>query len=167
MKVIGTPLAVAVAFAIGVGWVMSDEGLGRADGLASPVQPLFSFATDRDNLVARFTHCGGAARVNCVVDGDTFWFRGEKIRIADIDAPEISEPRCDAERQVGEVASDRLLDMLNDGAFSFATVERDEDRYGRKLRTVWRSDLSLGEQLVGEGLASRWNAPRRNWCARD
>ena len=167
MKVIGTPLAIAAAFAAGVGWVMTGEGLGRSDGSASSVQSLSAFASEQDNLYAQFTLCGHSARVNCVVDGDTFWFRGEKIRVADIDAPEISEPHCNAERQIGEVTRDRLLDMLNGGAFSFATVERDKDRYGRKLRTVWRSDLSLGEQLVVEGLAARWNAPRRNWCARD
>jgi len=167
MKVIGTPLAVAAALAAVVGWVMTDEWLGRSDGSASSIQSLSVFASGQDGLYAQFTLCGHSPRVNCVVDGDTFWFRGVKIRIADINAPEISEPRCNAERQIGALARDRLLDMLNGGAFSSATVERDEDRYGRKLRTVWRSGLSLGEQLVGEGLASRWNAPRRNWCARD
>lgn len=37
------------------------------------------------------------ARYNCVVDGDTLWWQGEKIRIAEIDAPEI-QGRCPAER---------------------------------------------------------------------
>lgn len=167
MKIIGTPLAVAAALTAGVGLVMTGKGLGRSDGSASSAQSFSVVASEQDSLYAQFTLCGPSARVNCVVDGDTFWFRGEKIRIADIDAPEISEPRCNAERQVGEVARDRLLGMLNDGAFSLSKVGRDKDRYGRKLRTVWRSDLSLGEQLVVAGLAARWNAPRRNWCARD
>nr|MDX8317344.1 thermonuclease family protein [Agrobacterium rosae] len=34
-----------------------------------------------------FSMCNGGHRITCVVDGDTFWFRGEKIRIADIDTP--------------------------------------------------------------------------------
>jgi endonuclease YncB( thermonuclease family) len=29
-----------------------------------------------------------------VVDGDTFWYQGTKIRIADINAPEVSHPGC-------------------------------------------------------------------------
>jgi micrococcal nuclease len=37
--------------------------------------------------------CGNGKRVTCVVDGDTFWWQGEKIRIKDLDAPEISEPK--------------------------------------------------------------------------
>jgi endonuclease YncB( thermonuclease family) len=40
-----------------------------------------------------------------VVDGDTFWFRGEKIRIADIDTPELSPPRCERERERGLAAN--------------------------------------------------------------
>jgi micrococcal nuclease len=44
-------------------------------------------------------------RRTCVVDGDTFWLEGEKIRIADIDTPEISEPKCDAEYQLGMKAT--------------------------------------------------------------
>ena len=53
-----------------------------------------------DRHEARFSLCDGPVRVNCVVDGDTFWFRGDKIRIADIDAPEIVAPRCRDECRV-------------------------------------------------------------------
>lgn len=114
---------------------------------------------------ARFSLCDGPVRVNCVVDGDTFWFRGDKIRIADIDAPEIVSPRCRDERQIGELARDRLLVLLNAGAFSLSSVWRDTDRYGRKLRTVERGGRSIGEMLVEDGLARRWGEPRRDWCA--
>ncbi|UIJ82366.1 hypothetical protein [Rhizobium leguminosarum] len=49
-----------------------------------------------DSLSAAFSICGDSHRVNCVVDGDTVWFNGQKIRIVDIDTPELSPPRCDA-----------------------------------------------------------------------
>ncbi|KQT63324.1 nuclease [Aureimonas sp. Leaf460] len=111
-----------------------------------------------------FSLCAEPVRVNCVVDGDTFWFKGEKIRIADIDAPETSEPACPAERQVGEAARDCLVALLNAGPFSMTSGRRDRDRYGRKLRTVVRSGTSLGEMLVEEGLARRWDGPRFGWC---
>ncbi|WP_027584514.1 thermonuclease family protein [Bradyrhizobium sp. Ai1a-2] len=120
-----------------------------------------------DVLSVRFTLCDGPIRVNCVVDGDTFWFRGDKIRIVDIDAPEIFSPRCRSEKQIGEIARDRLLALLNAGGFTLVSGWRDTDRYGRKLRTVTRADRSLGEKLVEEGLAWRWNEPRRDWCALD
>ncbi|PZR94773.1 MAG: nuclease [Stutzerimonas stutzeri] len=118
-----------------------------------------------DMYEARFALCDGPVRANCVVDGDTFWFRGDKIRIADIDAPEIVSPRCPDERHAGELARERLVVLLNAGAFSLASGRRDKDRYGRKLRKVERAGRSIGEMLVGEGLARRWDEPRRDWCA--
>jgi micrococcal nuclease len=41
---------------------------------------------------------------------------------------------------------------------------RDEDRYGRKLRTIERDGRSLGDVLVAEGLARPWDGARRSWC---
>lgn len=107
----------------------------------------------------------GRVRANCVVDGDTFWFDGTKIRIADIDAPEISEPACADEAQAGELAKARLLALLNAGAFTLITDRRDEDRFGRKLRIVARGGASLGEILVREGLAHPWVGANPDWCA--
>lgn len=117
-----------------------------------------------DSLSAAFLICGADRHVNCVVHGDTFWFGGEKIRIADIDTPELSPPRCEAERIKGEAAKARLLALLNGGKFSLSAGPRDEDKYGRKLRTVTRAGRSLGETLVDEGLARRWDGARHGWC---
>lgn len=99
-----------------------------------------------------------------MVDGDTFWFRGEKIRIADIDAPELSPPRCEREREHGLAAKQRLLDILNSGPLSFKMTARDEDRFGRKLRIVYRDRRSVGDILVAEGFARKWQGSRRSWC---
>jgi micrococcal nuclease len=111
-----------------------------------------------------FSICGSGHRINCVVDGDTFWFRGEKIRIADIDTPELSPPRCESERELGLAAKQRLLDILNSGPLSFKTTARDEDRFGRKLRIVYRDRRSVGDILVAEGLARKWEGSRQSWC---
>lgn len=99
-----------------------------------------------------------------MVDGDTFWFRGAKIRIADIDTPELSPPRCERERQRGMAAKQRLLEILNSGPLSFKSTAQDEDRFGRKLRVVYRGDRSIGDMLVAEGLARKWEGSRRGWC---
>ncbi|MGV1832738.1 thermonuclease family protein [Agrobacterium vitis] len=111
-----------------------------------------------------FSICGSGQRITCVVDGDTFWFRGEKIRIADIDTPELSSPRCESERELGLAAKQRLLDILNSGPLSFKTTARDEDRFGRKLRIVYRNRRSVGDILVAEGLARKWEGSRQSWC---
>lgn len=110
-----------------------------------------------------FAKCG-ARRITCVVDGDTFWMDGEKIRIADIDTPEISGPLCPEERALGLAATDRLIGLLNDGPFELEPSDRDRDRFGRKLRVVVRNGRSLGEELIEEGLAHRWNGHKEPWC---
>jgi endonuclease YncB( thermonuclease family) len=117
-----------------------------------------------DGLSARFGFCHTGGGRNCVVDGDTFWFEGEKYRIADIDTPETHPPRCAEEAALGRAATERLQRWLNEGAFSLENVDRDADRYGRKLRIVTRGGASVGDALVGEGLARRWEGRRRPWC---
>ena len=118
----------------------------------------------RDTESARFDACGRGERINCVIDGDTFWYAGEKIRVADINTPEVSDPQCAREAQLGERASARLLALLNQGAFTLETVDRDRDPYGRLLRTVTRDGASVGAVLVREGLAEEWQGYRREWC---
>lgn len=113
---------------------------------------------------ARFGQCFGPHRVTCVVDGDTIWYRGTKIRIADINTPETSSPDCAYEARLGRRATERLTELLNAGAFSFAPADRAYDKYGRRLLVVRRNGRSLGDALVAEGLAERWRGYRRNWC---
>lgn len=107
--------------------------------------------------------CGDGPRVTCVVDGDTFWFRGEKIRLAGIDAPELLSPACPQERELAIAATMRLADLL-DLAF---TIERTgTDRFGRTLAAIRIGDTTAGEILVEEGLAQVWHGRKAEWCAR-
>jgi endonuclease YncB( thermonuclease family) len=99
-----------------------------------------------------------------VVDGDTIRYKGEKIRLADINTPETYEARCAHERQLGERAKARLTQLLNAGPFTLEPIDRETDRYGRTLRVITRDGESLGEVLVDEGLAERWRGYRREWC---
>jgi endonuclease YncB( thermonuclease family) len=102
--------------------------------------------------------------VNCVVDGDTFWMEGEKIRILDIDTPELHPARCAEEERLGEAAKARLHDLLNSGAVTLERAGRDRDRYGRLLRRVEVGGQSVGDMLIGEGLARPYAGGRRGWC---
>ena len=123
-----------------------------------------SAAVGIDPHRASFGICFGSDRTTCVVDGDTIWFEGRKIRIADINTPEISSPGCASEKRLGEQAKFRLLALLNEGSFSLQSIDRDQDKYGRDLRIITRGGQSLGETLVTEGLAERWQGYRRDWC---
>ncbi|MFN5759147.1 MAG: thermonuclease family protein, partial [Sphingomonadaceae bacterium] len=85
---------------------------------------------------APFSLCHQGGGVNCVVDGDTVWLAGEKIRVADIDAPETHPARCPREAELGRAATLRLQALLNSGPVQLGTIKRDQDRYGRKLRLL-------------------------------
>lgn len=129
------------------------DGAGASTGQLPP-----------ENVEARFEACG-AIRITCVVDGDTFWFNRQKIRIADIDTPEISQPQCQKEYDLGMAAKARLIALLNGGPFELRSAgSRNEDQYGRLLRLVIRNNVSIGDQLVEEGLAHRWVGHKEPWC---
>lgn len=114
---------------------------------------------------APYVHCGEGPRVQCIVDGDTLWSNGIKIRIADIDAPEVFSPKCASELALGNRATDRLIELVNAGPFQIMPLgSRNEDRYGRKLRILVRNGHSLGDTLVKEGLARTWSGRREPWC---
>lgn len=120
--------------------------------------------TDRTEHVAP----GGGVRVaraERVIDGDTFVALGERIRVADIDTPEV-EGRCPAEIALAARATGRMRELLNAGPFELHPLSSgpDEDQYGRKLRIVTRGGRSLGDQLVAEGLARTWSGRREAWC---
>lgn len=112
-----------------------------------------------------FRKCVSGSRTNCVIDGDTIWIRDVKVRIADIDTPEISEPKCRSELALGNRATARLIELINAGPFEMKRWQgRDEDRYGRKLRVLVRNGRSIGDILVAEGLARTWSGRREPWC---
>jgi endonuclease YncB( thermonuclease family) len=113
----------------------------------------------------KFTFCGGLSQRYCVVDGDTIRFAGIKIRVADIDTPEIHDYKCEQELERGLRAKSRLLELVNEGPFKIIfTGGDDANQYGRKLRRLMRNGLSLGELLIDEGLARRYAGGRRSWC---
>ncbi len=119
-------------------------------------------AARNDRVNFSFCHTGGGT--NCVVDGDTFYLEGQKIRIADIDAPETHDYGCASERERGQRATRRLRELLNGGAVRMASIDRDTDVYGRKLRIVEVNGIGVGEALVNEGMARWYDGGRRSWC---
>jgi len=130
-----------------------------------PFGSLHAASGGRDPINRIFGLCHVGGGTNCVVDGDTIWLDGEKIRIADIDAPETHPPRCDHEASLGSRATTRLRELLNAGPFALRSIgSRDEDQYGRKLRVLTRDGRSIGDMLVSDGLARTWDGKRRSWC---
>lgn len=100
-----------------------------------------------------------------VHDGDSIRCGSERIRIANIDAPEVAgSPRC-ARRPLargawcdfalGARARDALAGLIARG--KRVTIQRrGKDGYGRTLATVQVDGLDAGQWLITQGLARRW-----------
>ena len=135
---------------------------GAVPGFLKPLSPVGAAIT---SVAKPFGICGMAFGKDCVVDGDTIDFRGERVRMVDYDTPEISEPKCASEYALGQRAKFRLLELLNSGTVEVRTSgARDTDRYGRKLRLVLVDGRSVGDTHIAEGLAWPWEGRRHGWC---
>jgi hypothetical protein len=129
-----------------------------AFGLRGPVSPASA------NLGARitsFSDCGYGARENCVLDGGSFLFHGDRIQLAGIVTPDRFSS-CAEERDKGAAAQARLVQLLNAGAV--ALTGDGETANGRLVREAHIGNASIGEILIDEGLALR-EGSRRSWCA--
>lgn len=143
-------------------WPLSDPRL---------LPPIGPIAGEPETVDRRFTSCGPGRGFACVVDGDTFRLGSRKIRIADINAPELAEPRCAAERQVAEQAKRHLLELLDDGPFTMVANRFDQvDRFGRELRHLERprpggAAQSIGDAMIEAGMAHPYlGALEPGWC---
>lgn len=109
-----------------------------------------------------FPICGAGKRVTCIVDGDTFWLKGEKFRLESVDAPEMGEPRCDRPARLAKPARDKLRALL-DGT-ELRIQRTGSDRYGRTLANVSASGSDVGSALVAAGLARPYRPGAAPWC---
>ena len=137
----------------------------RRDRIALEAQegaPLPARSATADAATAGRVTIRSAVRV---VDGDTFWLGGDKIRIADIDTPETHPPRCAEEAELGEKAT-RRLEVLLDARSVRAPADRRSRRgpLRPQAQIVTRNGRSLGDMLVAEGLARTWTGRREPWC---
>lgn len=135
------------------------------------VEPPAFLATEPELVNRTFLRCDRPHGHACVTDGDTFRLGERRIRIIGIDAPETHPPRCPEEARLGEAATVRLQQLLNDGPFEMVGRLGDmKDRYGRELRAVRRvkadgSYASIAEQMRESGLARRYlGGLRDGWC---
>jgi micrococcal nuclease len=99
------------------------------------------------------------------LDGDTFVCRGERIRLQNVDAPEL-HARCDAELEAARAAR-AFAQAALDGAreIKIEVGRRARDRYGRTLAQILVDGRDLGELLLGVGLARPYHGERRRgWC---
>lgn len=88
-----------------------------------------------------------------VVDGDTLAAGAERLRLVDIDAPELDQTceRDGQEWQCGRDAKSALREFVSQGATECRGSER--DRYSRLLVTCHVAGQTLGGAMVRSGMA--------------
>lgn len=109
-----------------------------------------------------------SGRVDYVIDGDTLRLAsGERIRIANIDAPETNagQAKCRAEIARGQAAKRDARALL---AGRTVTIERVGRSYNRTVANVRLSGRDVASMLVGRGIAAWWprGGARPDWCRR-
>lgn len=100
----------------------------------------------------------------CVLDGGTILYAGRKVRLADVDTPAIAGARCDAERLRGGDAKLRLREILNEGDVTLVAKGGVSGKAGAAPHLVLRGGQSVGQRLIGEGLARPWTGKHQSWC---
>lgn len=101
-----------------------------------------------------------------VIDGDTIQIRQERIRFEGVDAPEM-KGLCEAESSIARIAKERVEELIRGNK---VTVERHGlDKYRRTLAAVSVEGGDIGDILLSEGLARKWERKWRPglddvWC---
>jgi endonuclease YncB( thermonuclease family) len=144
-------LVIGLALAAAFGSRVGSHAEGAKAGLPASIR-------------AEFGRCHEGGGTNCVVDGDTVWITGQKVRIAGIDAPETHEPKCPREAVLGKASADRLQALLNSGTVTATSADRDRDPNGRLLRHLAVNGRDVGDSLVAAGLARRYGGAKKAWC---
>lgn len=96
-----------------------------------------------------------------VVDGDTLVQDGRRIRLSDMDAPELDQTCHAADGtpyRCGEVARAALRRLVEAGPVTCEVAG--QDRYGRGLARCTVGEIDLGRDLVGRGLAVAYGGYR-------
>ena len=105
--------------------------------------------------------CSSGKRVTCVIDGDTFWLKGTKYRLKDVDTPEVNG-HCKGEQQLASRATKALATFLSSGNINLRTYGK--GHYGRTLVKVTVNGQDAGNTLIQKRLARSWPNGRKFWC---
>jgi len=105
------------------------------------------------------------ANVIQVVDGDTIRIGTDTYRLTGFDTPETYRAACASEKALGDLATNRLRQLIKSHGSISLDVEASRDRYGRLLASARVGDVDVGRVLVSEGLARPYRGGKRNsWC---
>ena len=100
-----------------------------------------------------------------VIDGDTIYLNGEKIRFSGIDTPEIKQT-CTKNNEIikcGILAKELLIKIIGNNRIN--CIREGKDQYKRTLAECFVNDLSLSSYLVKNGYAFAYRKYSKKFIA--
>ena len=102
-------------------------------------------------------------------DGDTCYITmngiKKKIRLLELDTPEISKPKCNAELEIGVKARDYLNDLIANASTIEFKTEYLEDYFGRVLSYLIIDSEDASSKIIENQLGVVYNRNQKyDWC---
>ena len=102
-------------------------------------------------------------------DGDTCYVMlngaNTKIRLLELDTPEISKPKCEAELELGLKARDYLNNLIDNAATIEFKTDYEEDYFGRTLSYLIIDGEDVSANIVSKNLGVVYDRDNKtNWC---
>ena len=108
-------------------------------------------------------------------DGDTcyvnVWYLGnlepkqEKLRLLDIDTPEISRPKCEEEKILGLKARDFINNLIAQSNNIKIITNYDRGSFGRILADLELDQINISKLMIKNNLAVKYKKNNKNnWC---
>lgn len=103
-------------------------------------------------------------------DGDTCYViidgKNTKIRLLELDTPEISKPKCDAEKRLGIEARDYLNSLIENASTIEFKTDYVEDYFGRVLSFLIIDGEDVSEKIVNNNLGVVYKRnDKKDWCS--
>lgn len=89
------------------------------------------------------------------------------VRLSSINTPELSNPQCEAERELAKKAKTVLEEKLRGAKLVFVTRGEELDRYARWLGNIEADGSLVTRSLIDAGLADPYGGGARDlgkWC---
>ena len=117
-------------------------------------------------LLAASIACAQPVRV---IDGDTIEVCNlngtERIRIANLDAPESYRPSCAKEKLAGIQAKQAAIQFFVRPSVDLDIQRRSTDRYGRSIADVSVNGKDFRQHMIAEGHGVQWQFNEKyDWC---
>ena len=110
-------------------------------------------------------------------DGDTCYVKVDgkirdengnllKIRLLELDTPEISKPKCEEEKQLGLLAKEFLNKLIRDSDSIEFKTDLKKDPYGRILSHLVIDGVDVSRQIINNNLGVVYDRNnKKDWCS--